>query len=151
MYKNCFFKTDISLLSEYNKNNYTIDLQLDTELLFEFLYILFEKKFAVFRDYLLENQISEYICKSTNCANISILFVFKKNSIFRFCINYRELNSITIKNRYLLFLIEKTLNRLIDIYYFIKLDFKNIYYCICIQKKTNRRLRSVRAIVFLNI
>ncbi len=120
-------------------------------MLFKFLYILFEKKFAVFRDYLLENQILEYICKSTNYASILILFVFKKNSIFRFCINYRKLNSITIKNRYLLFFIEKTLNRLIDIYYFIKLDLKNIYYCICIQKKTNRKLHSVHAIVSLNI
>jgi len=132
LYKNCFFKTDISLLLEYNKNNYTIDLQFDTKLLFKFLYILFEKKLAVFRDYLLENQISEYICKSTNCINILILFVFKKNNIFRLCIDYRELNSITIKNKYLLFFIEKTLNRLIDIYYFIKFNFKNIYYYICI-------------------
>jgi len=135
LYKNCFSETDISLLSEYNKNNYTINLQSDTKLLFKFLYILSEKEFAVFRDYLLENQISKYICKFTSYANISILFVFKKNSIFRLCINYRELNSIIIKNKYLLFFIEKTLNRLIDIYYFIKFDLKNIYYCICIQKK----------------
>ncbi len=67
---------------KYNKNNYTIDLQFDTKLLFKFLYILFEKEFAIFRDYLLENQILEYIYKSTNCTNISILFVFKKNNIF---------------------------------------------------------------------
>ncbi len=132
MYKNYFFKTNIFLLLKYNKNNYTIDLQFDIELLFKFLYILFEKKLAIFRDYLLENQILEYICESTNCTNISILFVFKKNSIFRFYINYRELNSITIKNRYLLFFIKKTLNRLISVYYFIKFDLKNIYYCICI-------------------
>jgi len=135
LYKNCFFEIDISLLLEYNKNNYTIDLQFNTELLFKFLYILFEKELAIFRNYLLENQILKRICKSTNCTNISILFVFKKNSIFRLYIDYRELNSITIKNRYLLSFIEKTLNRLIDIYYFIKFDFKNIYYCICIQKK----------------
>jgi len=132
LYKNYFFKTNIFLLLKYNKNNYTIDLQFDIELLFKFLYILFEKKLAIFRDYLLENQILEYICESTNCTNISILFVFKKNSIFRFYINYRELNSITIKNRYLLFFIKKTLNRLISVYYFIKFDLKNIYYCICI-------------------
>ncbi len=135
MYKNYFFETDIFLLSEYNKNNYIINLQFDTELLFKFLYILFEKELTIFRNYLLENQISEYICKSTSCTDILILFVFKKNSIFWLCINYRKLNSIIIKNRYLLFFIEKTLNRLINIYYFIKFDFKNIYYYICIQKK----------------
>ena len=40
---------------------------------------------------------------------------------------------ITIKNRYLLFLIIKTLNRLCDIKVFIKLNFKNIYYKIRIR------------------
>jgi len=132
LHKNCFFEINISLFSKYNKNNYTINLQFNIKLLFKSLYILFEKKLAVFRDYLFKNQILEYICKSINCTNISILFVFKKKNIFRFCINYRELNSITIKNRYLLFFIKKILNRLIDIYYFIKFDFKNIYYRICI-------------------
>jgi len=133
--KNCFFKTDISLLLEYNKNNYTIDLQFDTKLLFKSLYVLFEKEFAILRDYLLENQASKRICESTNYTNISILFVFKKDNTFRLYINYRELNLIIIKNRYLLFFIEKILNRLIDICYFIKFDFKNIYYRICIQKR----------------
>ena len=135
MYKNCFFETNIFLLLEYNKDNYTINLQFNTKLSFKSLYILFERKLAIFRNYLLENQILERICESTSCANISILFVFKKDSTFRLYINYRELNLITIKNRYLLSFIKKTLNRLIDIYYFIKLNFKNIYYCICIQKR----------------
>jgi hypothetical protein len=31
-----------------------------------------------------------------------ILFRKKKNGLPRFCINYRKLNNITIKNRYLL-------------------------------------------------
>jgi len=135
LYKNYFFEINIFLFSKYNKNNYIIDLQSNTKLLFKFLYILFEKKLAIFRNYLLENQTLERICESTNCTNISILFVFKKNSTLRLCIDYRELNSITIKNKYLLFFIKKILNRLIDIYYFIKFDFKNIYYRICIQKK----------------
>jgi len=135
LYKNCFFETNIFLLLEYNKDNYTINLQFNTKLSFKSLYILFERKLAIFRNYLLENQILERICESTSCANISILFVFKKDSTFRLYINYRELNLITIKNRYLLSFIKKTLNRLIDIYYFIKLNFKNIYYCICIQKR----------------
>ena len=40
---------------------------------------------------------------------------------------------ITIKNRYLLSLITKTLNRLYDIKIFIKLNLKDIYYRIRIR------------------
>ena len=39
-----------------------------------------------------------------------------------------------IKNRYLLFLIIKTLNRLCDVKVFTKLNLKNIYYRIRIKK-----------------
>ncbi len=36
--------------------------------------------------------------------------MLKKNDKLRLCVNYRDLNAITIKNYYLLFLIIKTLN-----------------------------------------
>jgi len=82
LHKNCFFKTNIFLLLKYNKDNYIIDLQLNTKLLFKFLYILFKRKLAIFRNYLLENQTLKYISKSTNYINILILFVFKKDNTF---------------------------------------------------------------------
>ena len=52
----------------------------------------------------------------------------KKNNELRFYIDYRELNAIIIKNRYSLFLISETLNRLYDSKIFIKLNLKNVYY-----------------------
>jgi len=55
-----------------------------------------------------------------------MLFVFKKDNTLRLYINYRNLNFVIIKNKYSLSFIEKTLNRLINAYYFIKLDLKNI-------------------------
>ena len=63
------------------------------------------------------------------------MFVAKKNENFCFCIDYRDLNVITIKNCYFLFFIDETLNRLIDARYFTKLNFKNIYYRIRIRAK----------------
>ena len=57
-----------------------------------------------------------------------ILFIFKKNDELRLYINYKKLNAIIIKNRHLLFLIIKTLNRLYDVKIFIKLNLKNVYY-----------------------
>ena len=66
--------------------------------------------------------------------NVFILFIFKKNEKLRLYMNYRELNFVIIKNRYLLLLIIKTLNRLNDLKYFNKLNLKNIYYRIYIKR-----------------
>jgi len=59
--------------------------------------------------------------------------MFKKNNKLRLCINYRDLNAITIKNYYSLFLIIETLNRLNESKCFIKLNLKNVYYRIRIK------------------
>ena len=65
---------------------------------------------------------------------MSILFIFKKDNELRLCVNYKKLNAVIIKNRYSLFLIMKTLNRLYDVKVFIKLNLKNVYYKIRIKK-----------------
>ena len=54
--------------------------------------------------------------------------MLKKNNELRFYVDYRDLNAIIIKNRYFLFLISETLNRLCESKIFIKLNFKNVYY-----------------------
>jgi hypothetical protein len=63
-----------------------------------------------------------------------ILFVFKKNEGFRLYVNYRDLNKITVKNRYSFFLMKKILNRFNGVAIYTKLDLKNIYYRIRIRK-----------------
>ncbi len=60
--------------------------------------------------------------------------MFKKNNELRLCVNYRDLNAITIKNRYSLSLIIETLNRLNEFKCFIKLNFKNVYHRIRIKQ-----------------
>ncbi len=57
-----------------------------------------------------------------------MLFVLKSDKSLKLCVNYRDLNAITIKNRCSLSLIKKTLNRLINVAYFTKLNLKNAYY-----------------------
>ena len=81
------------------------------------------------------NKIFEKIRRSTNFVEKFIIFVTKKNENFRFCVDYRDLNVITIKNCYFSFFINETLNCLIDAHYFTKLNFKNVYYCIRIRAK----------------
>jgi hypothetical protein len=63
-----------------------------------------------------------------------MLFMLKSNKSLRLCVNYRNLNAITIKNRYFLSFIKKTLNYLISVAYFTKLNLKNTYYRIRIHQ-----------------
>jgi hypothetical protein len=53
----------------------------------------------------LKEQLQELLDKGFICPSISpwgapVLFVKKKNGSMRMCIDYRELNKVTIKNRY---------------------------------------------------
>jgi len=63
-----------------------------------------------------------------------MLFVSKNNKSLRLCVDYRDLNAITIKNRCSFSLIKKTLNRLVSVAYFTKLNLKNAYYRIRIRQ-----------------
>ena len=55
-------------------------------------------------------------------AASSVMFVKKLEEELRFCVDYRELNIVIIKNRYSLSLIIEILNRLSRIKLFIKLN-----------------------------
>jgi len=59
-----------------------------------------------------------------------VLFVQKSNESLHLCVNYRDLNEITVKNNYSLSLLSKTLNRFTHARYFIKIDIHNVYHCI---------------------
>jgi len=64
----------------------------------------------------------------------SVLFIPKKNRQFRLCINYRQLNSITKKDRYLLPLINKIQDRIGNAKIFTKIDLKWAYHQIRIKE-----------------
>ncbi len=60
-----------------------------------------------------------------------MLFVKKLNESLHLCMNYHDLNEITVKNNYSLF---ETLNRFAHAKHFIKIDIYNVYHCIQICK-----------------
>ncbi len=63
-----------------------------------------------------------------------ILFVSKKNDIKQLCVDYRQLNEITYQDSYSLLLIEELQDRLEKVKWFMSLNLKKVYYCICIKK-----------------
>ena len=133
-YKNCFDFKNAKILSEHKNENHVIILILDAKSSYESFYILFETEFNVLKNYLLKNLILNRIREFMSRASASMLFVFKKNNNLRLCIDYKELNALIIKKKYLFSLIDETLNRFMSATYFIKLDFKNAYHRIEIRK-----------------
>ncbi|XP_024016295.1 uncharacterized protein LOC112089771 [Eutrema salsugineum] len=64
-----------------------------------------------------------------------VLFVMKNDGSFRFCINYRRLNKVTIKNRYLLPQINELLDQLQGALWFSKIDLLTGYHQIRIAEE----------------
>jgi hypothetical protein len=71
----------------------------------QYIYLLSEKELQVLREYINENLKKEYIKPLTLPARYPVLFVPKLNGKLRICVDYRQLNTITVKNRYILPLI----------------------------------------------
>jgi hypothetical protein len=87
----------------------------------------------VLRAYLNDALTKGLIRHSTSPAGAPILFVLKKDGTLRLCVDYRALNSVTIKDRYALPLVNETLDRIRGARYFTTLDLKDAYYRIRIR------------------
>jgi len=86
------------------------------------LYNISHDEILELHHYLNENLSKDFI--QVNCSQmiISVLFIKKLKEKLYFCVNYRDLNTITVKNWYSLSLISKTLNHLNWAKIFIKLN-----------------------------
>lgn len=83
---------------------------------------MFQDKLRVLKKYLKKNLTKNFIQISSFFAIFSIFFVRKSDEELWFCVNYKNLNVMIIKNQYSLSLIRETLNWLIKVRYYIKLD-----------------------------
>ena len=91
------------------------------------LYSLSKPELQALRQWIDENLSKGFIRASSSPAGAPILFVKKKDSSLRLCVDYRGLNEGTIKNRYPLPLIRETLMQLSRARYYTTLDIRGAY------------------------
>lgn len=97
------------------------------------LYSLSQRELGILQEYLQAELENGRITHSTSPAGAPIIFVPKKDGTLRLCVDYRALNSVTIKDRCPLPLINETLDRLVGAHYFTTLDLKEAYHRIRIR------------------
>ncbi len=117
-----FFKKNVDILSLHWAHDHVIHLKEDAQFSVFALYNMNHDEILELRRYLNENLSKDFIQVSCFQTIISVLFIKKLEEELCFCVNYRDLNAITVKNRYSLSLISETLNRLSRAKIFIKLN-----------------------------
>ncbi|GJZ91450.1 putative reverse transcriptase domain-containing protein [Tanacetum coccineum] len=76
-----------------------------------------------------------FIRPSSSPWGAPVLFVKKKDGSFRMCINYRELNKLTVKNRYPLPRIDDLFDQLQGSSVYSKIDLRSGYHQLRVQKE----------------
>ena len=111
-------------------NKHAIKLEDGKQPLFGPIYSLGLVELEMLKTYIKTNLANSFIRPSKSPAGAPILFDQKPDGSFRLYVDYQGLNNITIKNRYLLFLIGKSLDWLGRARQFTQLDLTNSYHWI---------------------
>lgn len=144
-FANVRLEEHLQILPKHSKHNLAIKLIEGTTPPYQLLYNLSPTELGILRQYIKEYLQRGQIRRSKSLAGALILFVKKKDSTLRLCVDYRSLNKITIKNCRSLPLILESLERLLQANFFTKLDVREAYYRIRIaegdKQKTAFRTR----------
>jgi hypothetical protein len=105
-----FNKGKANILLPNRLEDYTINLRKDIVLLYKRLYPILRDELAIIKKYINKNLTKGFIRPSTLSIASLVLLIKKPRGGLRFYIDYRGLNTLIIKNRYLVLLIYNILN-----------------------------------------
>nr|GEV35474.1 putative reverse transcriptase domain-containing protein [Tanacetum cinerariifolium] len=122
------FPDDLSGLPPVREVEFRIDLILGALPISKAPYRLAPSKMSELSNQLRELQEKGFIRPSSSPWGAPVLFVKKKDGVMRMCIDYRELNKVTIKNRYPLPRIDDLFDQLQGACCFSKIDLRSGYH-----------------------
>lgn len=114
-------------LPKHQPWDHEIPIKPGETLTFGPLYQLSGTELGVCKEYIDENLAKKFIRPSTSPTASPILFVKKKDNSLRLCVDYRNTNSKTIKDRYALPLIKELQDRLQGAQWLTSLDLRGAY------------------------
>ena len=128
-FANVFLKEKALVLPERTKlNKHVIDLEDGKQPPYELIYNLGPVELETLKTYIEIYLKTGFIWPSKSLVGAPILFDKKPNGSLCLCIDYRGLNNLMIKNRYLLLLIRESLDRLRRVKRFTQLDLTSAYH-----------------------
>jgi hypothetical protein len=121
-YADVFSEMAFDSLPEHCKWDHTIELECEPSPGFHKVYPMTLTEQTEMDAFLEEALATGHIRQSKSPLGALVFFIKEKDGKLRFIQDYRALNVITQKNRYLLALINDLIHRLKDVHYFTKLD-----------------------------
>nr|KYP34734.1 Transposon Ty3-I Gag-Pol polyprotein [Cajanus cajan] len=141
------FPKDVSSLPPEREIEFSIDLVPGTSPISIAPYRMSPKELVELKKQIEELQGKQFIRPSVSPWGSPILLVKKKDGSMRLCIGYRQLNKVTIKNKYPLPRIDDLMDQLVGACVFSKIDLRSGYHQIRVRAedvpKTGFRTRLV--------
>ena len=129
------FSEDLPGLPPDRDVEFTIDVMPGTAPISKAPYRMAPAEMKEFKSQLQELLYKGFIRPSVSPWGAPVLFVKKKDGSMRLCINYRELNKVTIKNRYPLPRIDDLFDQLQGSCVFSKIDLRSGYHQLKVKPK----------------
>ena len=109
----------MQLLNCLSIKKHTINLKWGKQMLYKPINNLKLVKLKTLKTYIESNLANSFIQQFKSTARTLIRFVIKSNSSFYLYINYQDPSNVSIENWYLILLINKLLNQLTFVKYFV--------------------------------
>jgi hypothetical protein len=129
---------------------FTIDLITGTQAIHKAPYGMAPVELKELKEQLQEILDTGFIRPSVSSWGAPVLFVKKKDGTMRLCIDYRELNRFTIKNKYRLPRIDDLFDQLKEAKVFSKIDLQSGYHKLKVKEEDVQKTAIQRGMVITN-
>lgn len=133
-FSDLFTKSNADILPKHTEWDHEIPLEPGSKPPFGPVFGMSPTELDTLKEYIDDMLKRGFIRKSESPAGSPVIFVKKKDGTLRLCVDYRGLNTITIKNRTPLPLINETLDRVRDAQIYTRLDLRGAYNLIRIKE-----------------